>query len=490
MAVLDKVLEKRGLSREDLVEHKPHSLDWDDLGRVAKKLGVSLLLTEKNERIGILYDVDVDGLFSGFILEDFLKRAGKSPVRYMNKGKQHGLTKEALKWVIREKLEWLFIVDAGSGDGKAIRYCTEKHNVRVVVLDHHPYEKTHEINPNKSWILNVQDDPKLPNLSGCGVVYRFLEQLGRMFGLMVGQYEKFVGITVISDMCDMSDRENRYYVRKAYEEYRANAFLSKFTFYGSYRSFYGFGVIPYLNALIRTGEEDRAMKVVNTMNNRAKMNTIERDRMRVRANQDRMLEELLDSGSLIQMPGVVMHLRKQRHDLRPVGGLLANTFIEKYRRSGLVLAWDSDIKRWVGSFRGKDFTNEELKKWGFIARGHLKACGIEVDNKTLKHFRKNFAFYSKEKAKKDFTTSITGLKRLSWQEIADYNEMSGVNMDPIVIKLREGVKGAARIDVISDRRRDIIFENGDVVTDFTGKTTNTLLVTPILARNGYQLLRA
>src|SRR5699024_9007938 len=128
--------------------------------------------------------------------------------------------------------DWLFVVDAGSGDSEYINKLTES-GIKVVVLDHHPYEKNKEINNKMSWILNVVDKPNLPKLSGCGVVYRFVEKLGKLFEDLTGQYEKYVGITVLSDMCDMSEPENRYYVKRSYEEYRGNSFLQQFKFYGS-----------------------------------------------------------------------------------------------------------------------------------------------------------------------------------------------------------------------------------------------------------------
>ena len=75
---------------------------------------------------GILYDVDVDGLFSGFLIENMLTRLGKSTVNYINPNKKHGLTEEGVKWAIDNQLTCLFIVDGGSGDSETINQLNSK----------------------------------------------------------------------------------------------------------------------------------------------------------------------------------------------------------------------------------------------------------------------------------------------------------------------------------------------------------------------------
>lgn len=489
---MDIVLKRRNLTADQLIEKKVKKLKWKELDNAVRKVAFNVILKEDVQDIGILYDCDVDGLFSGYILEDFFGRLGKKVKRYMNPNKEHGIKRGAMKWVRDNNISWLFVVDAGSGDTKEINYLVKKWGVNVVVLDHHPYKRTTPLVKDKAWVVNPLDHEHLPKLSGCGVVFRFIEQLGVQFKVMTEMYEKYVGITVISDICSMRDAENRYYVRRAYAEYRGNHFLNQFKFYGSYRSFYGFGVIPYLNALIRIGEGDRAMRVVNSMDIRSKMNSTERDRLRVRTRQEKMIAELRAAGKFIEMEDVVMHVRTDRKDLRSVGGLLANNFLGEYKRSALILCWSPEIRKWVGSFRGINFENKELQKWNIICRGHDLACGVEVDNETLKKFRKEFKLQEGiPDMGYDFIASLKGLKPQTWLQLADFNEMSGAGVPEVVIKLKETLRDAVRVDPVGQNKVDITFEDGTVVTDFTGKEDDDeILVTPILAKNGYQLLRA
>lgn len=485
--MVDRILERRNITRDSLKKEREDYLKWEDMDRVVDKVASDLIISDRDYVVGILYDVDVDGLFSGYILEDYLTRREITVKRYMNKQKQHGLVDEAMKWVKENKFDWLFIVDAGSGDRKQIREITDTLPTKVVVLDHHPYEAIATIDSTKSWILNVKDDDTLPSLSGCGVVYRFVEKLGNLFGDLTGQYQKFVGITVLSDMCDMSEKENRYYVKRAYEEYRGNYFLQQFPFYGSGKSFYSFGVIPYLNACIRVGEENHAMDFVNNMNRKSKMNIVKRDRYRVLEKQAQMEQELFSCSKEIVLDGITLLLRRGNQELRPVGGLVANKLIGKYQQPALVLHREGNV--WKGSFRGNFFDRFVLEEYGFKTMGHDKACGIEVNNSDLKEFRKTFAYTGKkDKTRSTIVTSINKIKDSTWKEIAEFNEFAGEGNLPITVRIKEGVSGSSNIDDGHEKKREIYFEN-HVITDFTKKTDDALIVEPILRGTNYQLLR-
>ncbi|PGT89954.1 hypothetical protein COD17_09395 [Bacillus thuringiensis] len=484
---LDIVLDKRGMTYEDLEERKQETLEWRALMDIVNVLSFEVIMTEVAIKIGILYDCDVDGLYSGHILEDFFIRFGKKPVRYMNNDKTHGLTEQAMAWVKEEKLDWLFVVDAGSGDLAQMQELTAL-GIKVVVLDHHPYRRDSAL-PQGAWVVNPIDDPSLPKLSGCGVVYRVIEALGKRFNVMTEMYEKYVGVTVISDICDMRDAENRYYVRRAYAEYRANLLFNQFQFYGSYRSFYGYGLIPYLNALIRVGESKRAMLMVNSMHIPAKMNAVKRDVSRVKARQDEMVAELLTAGKLFEEKDFTLHLRKQKPSLRPIGGLMANRLLSKHEKSALVLYQEPNTGKWIGSFRGSNFDQDTLQNWGFSCKGHPFACGVEVDSQTLVQFKKQFELETQPKQSVDFRTSINGLKKQTWLTLADFNEMSGAGVPEVVIELKEKMRDAVDIEVVSPKRRDIIFQDGSVVLDFTGSDDDVIRITPALAKDGYQFIR-
>lgn len=485
MGIVEEILKRRGESEKDLSFHREDRLNFPELYSLVKVLTVDFFLSIVG-KVGILYDPDVDGLFSGYILEDFLTRMDKTVVNYINSGKKHGIVKETMDWVEREELDWLFVVDAGSNDIKRIKECVAK-GVKVVILDHHPYVEKKL--PKGAWVVNVSKYKELPPLSGCGVVYRFIEAVAEEFGMSVKQYETFVGITVLSDMCDMSNSENRYYVSRAYEGYRDNLFLKQFRFYGSHRSFYGWGVSPYLNALIRTGEEKRAVEVVNNMDRRIKMNVIQRDIKRVKARQEEMKEELFSRGKLKKGKGFFVHARRGVDKLKTLNGLVANDLLKEYSTGGLVLAYSNKTKKWVGSFRGLDFGKDTLEEWGFWTGGHDKACGVKIDNAGLKRFFKEFKNeVSSDINRADIYVNAGELSKEDWEEIALFNEYTGVGNKEIVVGYKRGM------DVVTGEFNEYgvksLYTPDGEVKDFTQSIEEDLKVVAMLDTRGYQFIRA
>lgn len=485
MGIVDKILKKRGIGEEYLGFHKEDELDFPELDEVVNVLSTQFFLQEVG-KVGVHYDVDVDGLYAGYILEDVLGRMGKDVVNFINPMKKHGFTKESIEWVREQRLEWLFVVDAGSSDFGYMKECLEM-GTKVVVLDHHPYEE--EKYPEGIWVINISKYPELPPLSGCGVVYRFIEKVGKIFGIDTKQYETFVGITVMSDMCSMAHPESRYYVSKAYDGYRDTEFLKKFRFYGSHRSFYGWGVNPYLNALIRTGEEKKAVMIVNNMNRLAKMNRVPDDVKRVKARQERMKEDLFSRGELRKRKGVVLHLRHGVDELASLNGLVANQLVKEHGVGALVLAYNKEYKVWQGSFRGLQFTNKELTKWGFWVKGHDFACGVKIDNEGLKKFYKDFSYSSEvDRGKADIYINSGQLTKEDWMDIAAFNEYSGTDMKEIIVAYMRGEE-----EITTEEEEygvQSIYTKDGEIKDFTSGNTGDLRVVPILDKEGYQFIRA
>lgn len=487
MGIVSRVLKKRGLTEENIKKERMKRFSWPEMEKVAQIVIEDLILSAEEELVGVLYDVDADGLFAGYTLEDYFTRKRLTVKRYMNKKKKHGVLAADVRKYIEDGIKWLFVVDAGSGDGESILQLTNA-GIRVVVLDHHLYEETTELDDKNSWILNVVDKPELPKLSGCGVVYRFIETMAEPFDDMVGQYEKYVGITVLSDSCDMSDPENRYYVQRAYEEYRGNYFLQQFPFYGSWRSFYSYAVIPYLNACIRVGEEEHVMDLINNMNNRAKMNKIPRDIQRVKTKQTKMIEEIYAISKEIKKEGITFLLRREGEELRPVGGLAANQLINKYGQPAMVLQRKGKV--WEGSFRSNSYTKKILEDANLRAQGHDHACGIQVENKVLQEFVKTF---KKEGLltvnRPEFRAGIGGISKKVWMEIAQFNEFSGTNMERVLVKLKERYGEQEHIEEIGEKKRFIVFKQGEVI-DFTGNVKDKeIIVEPVLKDLESQLIR-
>lgn len=488
MISIEQIMENRGINLAHLKEEKVNVLDWKELKDVARETVIRIMIKRQYKNIGILYDPDVDGLFSGYTLENFLSRTTipqDNIHRFMNQLKVHGASPEMVQWVKDKDIDELFIVDAGSSN---VDYLHEElPNVRVTILDHHPYKKSEHTYDNIK-LLNVDDDEELPALSGCGVVYRFVELMGKMLKINTKEYEPFVGITVLSDICDMLVPENRYYVRQAYDNYHMNGFLQQFRFYGSLKSFFGYQVIPYLNALVRCGEVDWAMKIVNNMDDYKVYKNTAQDHMRIKEKQKEMLASIEEFGQEEFANGCLVHIRHKGAELKPFNGLLANQFVRDKGMSALVLCLNKEDKTWGGSFRGLQFTNELLSEWGFTCAGHAKACGAVVKHEDLLHFLKEFKSIPEPIKEPEVKAFIEDLTFEEFMDIAQFNEMASGSLDKIEVEL---LNPTTEYMVIPENKRDYYKIQNRQILDFSQEPfVENLVVEASLDSDGYQLIRS
>lgn len=499
MSLLDRVLEKRNVNKHELKFEREKNLPFPELNKAVTETLAEFFLQEQVStsgelmNVGVFYDADVDGLFSGYIMEDFLTRFQKwNVIRHMNKGKSHGITQETIDWVLENDIKWLFVVDAGSTNHEEITQLVEN-GVKVVVLDHHPFEEK-EL-PKGAWLVNISKYPNLPAISGCGMTYRYIEKIAEAFDLQVSQYEVYVGITTISDMVNVNSNENRYYMKRAYEGRNSTLLFRKFPFWGSNLTFYGWQLVPYLNAIIRVGFEKRALDIVNNMNNVSKMQRIDKDVIRIKGIQEEMKENLYENSSIKVNDHVVLCLRKGKDNYKTLNGLVGNKLVSEYGRSALVLYFDYEDKLWHGSFRGKQFTKKELNAWGFKTMGHPQACGIEVTHQNLVKFFKNAEFPPYERKKADIYVDEDEITDSDLMEIAKFNEFTGVGFPKIVIGFKKGTKTIVAMDESNPKRKILVLNKFEVV-DFTDEQIDIftdeyveLLATPTLSNTGYQLIR-
>lgn len=500
---IKQVLNKRKISEDSLKFEKQKKLNWNELKNLAKEMAFDIIYNKKYEKICILYDPDVDGLYSGYIMEDYLKRIGvpeTSIYRFMNSNKVHGFSDELVTFCYENAIDLLFVVDAGSSD--TLNFHIALPNTRVIILDHHEYEE-HELPDNtKVSKLNVHDYPDLPALSGCGMTYRFIEAMNTYFEIYIEMYEIFVGITVLSDSCSMTEPENRYYVRKAYENNDYNEFLKTFKsvgFYGSNLSLFSFKIIPYLNALIRIGDSETAMKIVNNMEQRSLKDFIASNEKEIKEKQEKEIEKIKNMSQLVDGDGFAILLRKPNNELKTLNGLVANKIMSKLKKSTFVLQLsknDFGENIWRGSFRGFDYPNSVLEKYGFECHGHDKACGVSISPQNLREFVNKFEYIPESDDIHDLELSIDEImKPENAKAIAEFNEYASGNLKPIVIKVTDDFNrntAYKQAKGFSGKFFIINFKGYDI-TDFTPdsiEAIDNLNVTVNLSSyNPYQLVR-
>lgn len=170
------------------------------------------------EQIGILQDVDSDGVMSATIAYDFLKKQGIQSIVFWHTGKQHGIgpskDEDMLQQIIDSGITLLWIPDAGSGDVKPCKELKQL-GIDTIITDHHLAKD----NPY-AIVVNCHFGEGLnSNLTGAGVTDKFVEGYCERYGIERPDYSDLVAFSLISDVADLTSLENRAYMNSANKNY-------------------------------------------------------------------------------------------------------------------------------------------------------------------------------------------------------------------------------------------------------------------------------
>ncbi len=160
---------------------------------------------EKNQRIGLYADYDVDGTMSCVCWIWFLQAIGYSnfvyhiPCRFKE---GYGLNLPAIERLIdQEKIELLVTMDTGITANQEAAYCRSR-GVAFICTDHH------KIQPEKipdGLLLNPKfhPDPIYQELCGCGITFVLLRKLNQHFNVPKSLWEDLLALTGMATICDV-----------------------------------------------------------------------------------------------------------------------------------------------------------------------------------------------------------------------------------------------------------------------------------------------
>lgn len=192
---------------------------------------------EVGNKIVVMPDEDCDGYTSSAMLYLYIKSLDENyPIEYImhTKPKMHGLSgEEYLK--VPEDTKLLIIADAGTNDANECNALIEK-GIDVIILDHHDANYQDETEDeidyqtaeyNNAIIVNNQLSPEYKNkdLSGVGVVYRFLQALDEeLWEDHADDFLDLCAVGNIADVMDIRNLETRYLINQGVSNFK-NKFL-------------------------------------------------------------------------------------------------------------------------------------------------------------------------------------------------------------------------------------------------------------------------
>lgn len=436
----EQVLVNRGIPYED-IEHFLNLTDDDiesfnDLDNIEEAVNMMFHHLEKNSRILIQVDSDVDGFTSAALLYNYLRaNYPESRIEYqVHDQKRHGL--DMVDSIYQNKYDLVIVPDAGSNEYEKHKELKDL-NIDCLVLDHHdaPYESEFAL------VVNNQLSERYENkdLSGVGIVWQLCRAMDHFSieesNRPADSYLDLVAVGLVADMMDVRSFETRRLIDKGLEIINnphakgKNTFLTEIVEKQSYSlgpevtpTGIAFYIAPLINAVVRVGTHEERIstfecfldEIANEPLPSTKRGSKPGDteirveqgvrvagniRNRQKREQDRGAEtfgqhidqEYLDNNSFIVLDtgGTVV---------KDLNGLIANQMQSKYKRPSLVI---SEVNGFIeGSGRG--YESNVMKDFkGYIndsglaefAEGHPNAFGVRF---TQENFKKFIEFSNKD----------------------------------------------------------------------------------------------
>lgn len=339
-----------------------------------------------NDKFIVYFDPDVDGAFSGVLPWKFLKDKGINSLNLMNKDRQHGMLLDMSPYV--NKYKTIISVDAFVSAEKVKELVDMGFN--FISLDHHEcgsefiYYKN-EKTGKKGVVINNQypfESPEKVYLSGCGVVY---EAFCEMYpDQNFDWFRDLVGITLLSDVRDISYPDSRKYL-----EYTYNAKDNKYMNYlidqcTKYKENFGFGrpkmdrsyisytLSPAINALLRFNMVEEVMNYVTGKSLRVFLNETQKELIKETIEKHIKVKNF-KSVAIVQVENWHPNV-----EISNFIGLIANNLLGKEADCIICFCKKRDGTS-RASFRSvaQEFNFLDLfKEAGYNAIGHKAAFGI------------------------------------------------------------------------------------------------------------------
>lgn len=343
-----------------------------------------LLEINKHRDVLLYGDPDVDGVVSLRLMVDLCRMLDIEYSYYINDKRRHGFTINP--HLLRGKLVLASDFTITQAEVEDI----VKHDVILLSTDHHKVQKDfiHCRGIGEGLVLNNQYpfEPKENRyLSGAGVFYELICSLYPEF--QSNEREVLVGLTLLSDVCNIENERAKYYLSKTYNDENYGDFIhylikscnvSGFNFGRPRldRSFVDFTLCPRLNAMLRFNKTQEAVEFILGEAPWGLDSTY-------RDKQAELIDSMLSTARILKMPSLhVLAFNEALFGTTDISSFIGVSCGRYSERVGSISVLgfsyrDGDITR--ASFRGRyndvDY-NTAINGVNIKAEGHPGAFGI------------------------------------------------------------------------------------------------------------------
>ena len=351
---------------------------------------------ERQEKITVYGDYDVDGVTATSVLVTVLKDLGAQVDFYIphRTSEGYGLNLKAVSILASKNRTKLIITcDCGVSNFAEINFAKSL-GVDTVVVDHHTMP---ELLPPAVATIHpklLREEHPLYNLPGVGAAYKLCEALLIRKGIpeKADELLDYVTLGMIADLVPLID-ENRYLVQIGLSKLSASkrpgirALLSQVKG-SSGTDIVGFGIAPRINAVGRLADANLAVELMTTAD-QGKADELAKQLERENERRQELCEQINFAAD--QMVASTVNLTSDRAIViydegwhHGVVGIVASRLVEKYNCPVFIGELHKDEGIVKGSARSVDGVdlyavlkeNEHLLlKWG----GHKMAAGFAVE---------------------------------------------------------------------------------------------------------------
>lgn len=321
------------------------------------------------------------------------------PIFYHHEAKEHGIDSKIKNQILQDNIDLLIIPDAGSNNLEECKYLYENSNQKIciIILDHHEVEQD---NPY-AYVVNHHIGKNLNTaLSGAGVTDKFVEAYCLEYNLPIPYYNDMVAVSLISDICDVTSLENRYYLEFGLNisdedsedieaKYICNLMLDKM-----FKSLakgnttptdISWNLAPKINALCRGTNQEAKETFFRALVGLEDVEQGLKVAKKAHSEQTKIVKEIYAEiePTIDNSHNVIISFIDNKY--KNYSGLIANKVMGNYHKPVLILREDEKDKlHYSGSMRSPSIKASEINKTGLAScSGHEEACGVYMLKENL-----------------------------------------------------------------------------------------------------------
>lgn len=408
MNLFDRILASRGLNNQSKASfllpnydkfHDPFLLP--DMQAAVDRLKLAF---EKNEKITIYGDYDIDGLSATALMLDAFKSFGFNDVDYYMPNRfieGYGLTVDAVEKISKTGTNLILTVDCGSLSEKEIVRANEL-GIDVIVTDHH---NAADIQPPAVAVVNPKrKDNKYPfiELAGVGVAFKLIQAMQTVFdGLPKGQEKWLMDLVALGTVCDVvplidENRTNVYWGLRVLSKskrvgLRALMDVAKIDKNTLNSRSISFGLGPRMNAAGRLETAQHALNVLiadSLLNAQESSYYLDDLNAKRKNDQSKILKEAIKKYENFATDSVIVLSDADWN--HGIVGIVASKLLERYSKPAFVMQEMGELTkgsaRSFGDFSAVEAINsckDIITKGG----GHKLAAGVTLPTSNIEAFR-------------------------------------------------------------------------------------------------------